>query len=105
MTFLEAPQTIEQMEEYCKRVSGPKLANMLEFGSTPILPPAELQKMGYTMAAYPLTLLSASIKAMQESLQLIKEGRPTFDKILSFEETKDVVGFTKYAKEEDRYKS
>lgn len=103
MTFLEAPQSVDQMEEYCQRVTGPKLANMLEYGSTPILPPAELQQMGYTMAAYPLTLLSASIKAMQESLELIKEGKPTFDKILSFSETKDVVGFTKYAKEEGRY--
>lgn len=104
MTFLEAPQSVEQMEEYCKRVPGPKLANMLEYGSTPIVPPAELERMGYTMAAYPLTLLSASIKAMQESLELIKEGKPTLDKILSFSETKDVVGFTKYAKEEERYK-
>ena len=104
MTFLEAPQSVDQMEEYCQRVTGPKLANMLEYGSTPILPPSELQTMGYTMAAYPLTLLSASIKAMQESLELIKEGKPTFDKILSFAETKDVVGFTKYAKEEGRYK-
>lgn len=104
MTFLEAPQTIEQMKEYCQRVTGPKLANMLEYGNTPILPPSELQQMGYTIAAYPLTLLSASIKTMQESLQLIKEGKPTLDKILPFAETKDVVGFTKYAKEEDRYK-
>jgi len=104
MTFLEAPQSVEQMTEYCQRVTGPKLANMLEYGSTPILPPAELQKMGYTMAAYPLTLLSASIKAMQESLELIKEGKPTYDKILSFEKTKEVVGFTEYAKEEERYK-
>ena len=104
MTFLEAPQSVEQMEEYCRRVSGPKLANMLEYGTTPILPPAELQRMGYTMAAYPLTLLSASIKSMQESLDLIKEGKPTFDRILSFSETKNVVGFGKYAKEEERYK-
>lgn len=103
MTFLEAPQSVEQMEQYCQKVTGPKLANMLEYGSTPILPPAELQEMGYTMAAYPLTLLSASIKAMQESLELIKEGKPTLEKILSFSETKDVVGFTKYAKEEGRY--
>jgi 2-methylisocitrate lyase-like PEP mutase family enzyme len=103
MTFLEAPQSVEQMKQYCKRVSGPKLANMLEYGSTPILPPAELQQMGYTMAAYPLTLLSASIKAMQESLRLIKEGESTLEMILSFAETKDVVGFTKYAKEEARY--
>jgi len=103
MTFLEAPQTVDQMKEYCKRVSGTKLANMLEFGSTPILPPEELGEIGYTMAAYPLTLLSASIKAMQQSLDLIKNGQPTDDMILSFAETKDVVGFTQYGDEEQRY--
>eukprot|EP00521_Asterionellopsis_glacialis_P007682 CAMPEP_0195288084 /NCGR_PEP_ID=MMETSP0707-20130614/4892_1 /TAXON_ID=33640 /ORGANISM="Asterionellopsis glacialis, Strain CCMP134" /LENGTH=315 /DNA_ID=CAMNT_0040347905 /DNA_START=41 /DNA_END=991 /DNA_ORIENTATION=- len=104
MTFLEAPETVEQMEDYCARVSGPKLANMLEYGNTPILPPQQLKKIGYTMAAYPLTLLSASIKAMQESLDRIKNGEPTDDLILTFGETKDAVGFTKYAEEEDRYK-
>jgi 2-methylisocitrate lyase-like PEP mutase family enzyme len=79
MTFLEAPESIEQMKEYCSRVEGAKLANMLEQGSTPVLPPQELKKMGYTMAAYPLTLLSASIKAMTESLDRIQEGTPTDD--------------------------
>ena len=72
-------------------------------GNTPILPPEELKAIGYTMAAYPLTLLSASIKAMQESLELIKKGKPTDDCILSFTETKDVVGFSQYADEEKRY--
>lgn len=104
MTFLEAPESVDQMKEYCKRVSGPKLANMLEYGSTPILPPQVLKTMGYTMAAYPLTLLSASIKAMQESLLRIKTGAPTEDLILTFAETKDAVGFTKYSDEENRYK-
>lgn len=105
MTFLEAPQTIEQMEDYCKRVSGPKLANMLEHGNTPILPPEDLKAMGYTMSAYPLTLLSASIKAMQESLELIKNGQPTDEVILTFAETKDAVGFTEYGIQEARYQS
>lgn len=103
MTFLEAPESIEQMQEYCRRVSGPKLANMLEYGSTPILPPQQLKEIGYTMAAYPLTLLSASIKAMQESLDRIRTGVPTDDLILSFAETKDAVGFTMYSQEEQRY--
>jgi len=103
MTFLEAPQSIEQMKEYCERVSGPKLANMLEYGNTPILPPEELKVIGYTMAAYPLTLLSASIKAMKQSLELIKAGKGTEDMIMSFAETKDVVGFTQYSNEESRY--
>jgi 2-methylisocitrate lyase-like PEP mutase family enzyme len=104
MTFLEAPESVEQMKEYCRRVPGPKLANMLEQGATPILPPAELKKMGYTMAAYPLTLLSASIRAMQESLQRIQQGLPTDDLICTFAETKDAVGFSQYAVEEERYR-
>ena len=104
MTFLEAPSTLQQMQDYCRLVPGPKLANMLEQGTTPIVPPHELKDMGYTMAAYPLTLLSASIRAMQQSLQLLQQGLPTDDIITTFAETKHLVGFTQYAKEEDRYK-
>ncbi len=73
--------------------------------ATPVLSPQELKEMGYTMAAYPLTLLSASVKAMTESLQRIKEGKPTDDLISTFSDTKDVVGFSNYAKEEQRYKT
>jgi 2-methylisocitrate lyase-like PEP mutase family enzyme len=105
MTFLEAPRSLEEMTQYCKEISGPKLANMLEYGETPVLPPKQLKAMGYTMAAYPLTLLSASIKAMEESLVRIKEGIPTDDIILPFSATKDAVGFSFYAQEERRYKT
>jgi 2-methylisocitrate lyase-like PEP mutase family enzyme len=38
-------------------VDGPKLANMLQNGKTPSLPPKELQALGYTIVAYPLALL------------------------------------------------
>ncbi|GKY93828.1 hypothetical protein MPSEU_000349900 [Mayamaea pseudoterrestris] len=103
MTFLEAPQSVDQMNEYCRRVEGPKLANMLEYGSTPILPPRELKAMGYTMVAYPLTLLSASINTMQKALGRIYNGESTDDLICSFERTKDAVGFTRYSAEESRY--
>jgi 2-methylisocitrate lyase-like PEP mutase family enzyme len=105
MTFLEAPESIEQMKEYCSKISGPKLANMLEYGTTPILTPKELKDIGYTMAAYPLTLLSSSIKAIQNSLDCIMTGQSTNDLITTFAETKDIVGFTQYAKVESIYKS
>lgn len=104
MTFLEAPTTVQEMKRYCETVPGPKLANMLEFGSTPILPPSQLKEMGYTMAAYPLTLLSASIKVMQESLRRIREGESTDDLICDFASTKEAVGFTWYSQEEERYR-
>jgi 2-methylisocitrate lyase-like PEP mutase family enzyme len=93
------------MLRYCREVDGPKLANMLEGGKTPVLPPKRLKEMGYTVAAYPLTLLSASAKAMQESLRRLKEGKPTDDMILSFEELQKVVGFPEYNDTADKYKS
>ena len=92
------------MIRYCVEVDGPKLANMLEGGRTPILSPKRLKEIGYTVAAYPLTLLSASVKAMQSTLQLLKEGQPTDSLLLPFTELQDVVGFTEYNKEADRYK-
>jgi hypothetical protein len=42
---------------------------------------------------------------MQDVLQRIQKGTITDDIISSFAETKDVVGFTQYAKEEQRYKT
>jgi 2-methylisocitrate lyase-like PEP mutase family enzyme len=92
------------MERYCHEVPGPKLANMLEYGKTPILPPKDLQAMGYTIAAYPLSLLGASIKAMQMTLQKLSLGEPVEDMLVDFKETQRVVGFPEYYEQEDRYK-
>lgn len=102
-TFVEAPQTREQMKRYCDEVPGWKLANMLEMGETPLLPPKELEKMGYKIAAYPLTLLSAGIKAQEEALRMLKEGERSDGVIKSFQELCDIVGFNDYYSEEERY--
>lgn len=102
-TFLEAPKSEDEMYRYCKEVSGPKLANMLEFGLTPILPPKKLEEIGYTVAAYPVTLLSASARAMKQSLELLKHGHSTDSNILSFEELKDAVGFPDFYQILNRY--
>ena len=95
-TFLEAPESIEEMREYCSRVSGPKLANMLEGGKTPILPPKDLEAMGYTVAAYPLTLLSSATRAYQDALRLLKNGDDPEKLLVPFKEVQRVVGFDEY---------
>ena len=68
------------------------MANMIEYGKTPILPPAELEAIGYKIAVYPLTLLNASIKAMRDALAALKQGSPPGN-ILDFEDLKTAVGF------------
>jgi 2-methylisocitrate lyase-like PEP mutase family enzyme len=42
ITFLEAPVSEEEMRRYCLEVDGPKMANLIEGGKTPLLPPARL---------------------------------------------------------------
>lgn len=75
-----------------------------QFGKTPILPPAELEKIGYTIAAYPLSLLSASIKAMNSALARLQAGEPLDDLLEGFEEVQKVVGFRDYDATADKYK-
>lgn len=74
-----------------------------QFGKTPILPPKELEKMGYTLVAYPISLLSASIKAMRSTLARLKAEEPTDDLLEGFGELKRVVGFGEYDETASKY--
>lgn len=103
ITFLEAPESEQEMQGYCNEVSGAKMANLIENGKTPILPYAQLDAMGYDIAVYPLSLLSASIKAMQETLGSIKTGDEP-QNVLHFEELQAAVGFPEYYAGEEKYR-
>lgn len=92
IVFVEALNDLEEMREVVKSVQKPLLVNMLEGGKTPILPPSELEALGFKLAAYPLTLLNASIRAMQEALSDLALGK-TPSNLLEFSELKKIVGF------------
>jgi 2-methylisocitrate lyase-like PEP mutase family enzyme len=103
ITFLEAPATEAEMQRYCDGVDGPKMANMIEGGKTPLLPPDRLAAIGYKIAVYPLTLLNVSIQAMRVALASLARGeRPAA--AMEFAELKQAVGFPEYYAEEQRYK-
>lgn len=103
LLFVEAPQSVEEMERICREVPGFHMANLVEGGATPLLPHAELQRIGYRLAAYPLTLLSAVTRAMQEALQVIKAGRHPDAALLDFASLRKAVGFDAYYEEEANY--
>jgi len=100
--FLEAPTSEAEMERLCREIPVPTMANMVEQGDTPILSPARLEALGYAIAAYPLTLLSASVRAMQEALSELSGGRHP-QQLLDFAELRAVVGFDAYDAERLRY--
>ena len=103
ITFLEAPLDEDEMRQYCSEVDGPKMANLIEGGKTPIPGLSQLEAIGYKIAVFPLTLLNASIHAMREALRSLKAGeRPST--VMDFEQLKQAVGFPAYYAEEARYK-
>jgi 2-methylisocitrate lyase-like PEP mutase family enzyme len=104
ITFLEAPLDEGEMRRYCDQVDGPKMANLIEGGKTPLLPPRQLEALGYKIAVYPLTLLNVSIQAMRTALEsLAQSERPAA--AMEFEALKSAVGFPAYYAEEARYRS
>ena len=102
--FLEAPCSEEEMRRFCSTLKGVKMANMVEQGKTPLVSPRRLEEMGYKIAAYPLTLLSASIHAMQKALEDLKNDSRSAS-LLDFSVLQEIVGFNDYYEEEKRYAS
>jgi 2-methylisocitrate lyase-like PEP mutase family enzyme len=102
--FVEAPHSEKELTEVTRKVPGIHMANMLEGGKTPMLPPARLHELGYKIAAYPLTLLSVAMKAMNEALERMKSGNHPDDAILDFAELRNLVGFDDYYQAEERYR-
>jgi 2-methylisocitrate lyase-like PEP mutase family enzyme len=104
ITFLEAPVSEEEMRRYCAEVPGPKMANLIEGGKTPLLSPPQLEAIGYTIGVYPLTMLNVSIAAMRQALGQLKSGQRAAA-AMDFEALKSAVGFPEYYAEEARYKA
>ncbi len=100
--FLEAPRDEAEMRAFCDALPGPKMANMLEEGVTPLLPPARLAEIGYKIAAYPLTLLNTAVFAMREALAELKAGRVPARRV-DFATIRQIVGFEDYDRLLERY--
>ena len=102
LLFVEAPRDEREMERVCASSALPQMANLVEGGDTPLLRPAALEAIGYRIAAYPLTLLSAATRAMQRALDALRRGEPAAD-LLPFGELRAAVGFDAYDAERVRY--
>ena len=102
ITFLEAPKDEAEMERYCTEVTGPKMANMVEQGKTPFLPPQQLEDIGYKVAIFPVSLMLAGIRAMEETLATLQSGHDT-EKAVTFGHLQEIVGFPEYYEDEKTY--
>lgn len=72
--FPEALQNEQEFRDFAKAVDAPLLANMTEFGKSPLLSLDQLAEFGYKMVIYPQTAFRVSMKAAGDMLRDLKSA-------------------------------
>jgi methylisocitrate lyase len=94
--FPEALQSAEEFRDFAKEVDLPLLANMTEFGKSPVLNFAQLADFGYRMVIFPQSAFRVSMKASDEFLRALKKsGSQTgwIDKMQTRQELYDLLDY------------
>lgn len=73
IAFLEAPQTMAEVEAVPKRVKGPCLLNVVLGGKTPIIDMATAEKLGFAVAIVPGLLTRAVVETCDAALKELKD--------------------------------
>jgi 2-methylisocitrate lyase-like PEP mutase family enzyme len=108
VTFVEAPETVEEMREIPRRLAAvPQLVNLVVGGKTPVLAQAELAAMGFAVALYANVALQAAVKAMQGVLGALKRDGAldaVRDQVASFAERQRLVQKPRFDDLEQKYR-
>lgn len=97
--FAEALTTLDEYRQFTEVVQVPVLANLTEFGKTPLFRTDELREVGVRMALYPLSAFRAmSAAALNVYETLRKEGTQAavVDAMQTRMELYDVLGYQAY---------
>lgn len=101
--FLESPESENELEEIGKAFPDAwLLANMVEGGATPLVPPEALNDYGYAIAIYPLIGLAAAAVGLQGAYSDLQNDTTTTKK-LSFEDLNRTVGFERIWALDERF--
>jgi methylisocitrate lyase len=104
--FVEAPQSVEELERVAEALPAPLVANMIERGATPQLTRGELRELGYALIVCPLAALFAAARAVQDVLTELRERETTaaaIDRMLTFDDFNALVGLADRYADEARF--
>jgi methylisocitrate lyase len=94
--FPEALRTAEELRAFADAVPAPLLANMTEFGRTPLPPATELAGLGYKMVIWPVSALRVAAHAMEAFYaDLARAGSQTawLERMQTRRELYDLIGY------------
>jgi methylisocitrate lyase len=72
--FPEALQTKDEFRDFAREVTAPLLANMTEFGKSPLLGLEELRELGYRIVIFPQSALRVALKTTDEFFRALKSA-------------------------------
>ena len=104
--FVEAPRSLDEMKKIGKEINAPLVANMIEGGATPLSSAERLNKMGFKIILYPLSVLYANTFATMNILKELKKTGSTSkyeQKVVNFDQFNDLVELSKFIKMEKKY--
>jgi len=104
MIFAEALNTKEDFAAFTKAVQVPVLANITEFGETPMLSVDELREVGAAMALYPLSAFRAMSRAAEAVYGAIRRDgtqQAVLDSMQTRAELYEVLGYHNYEQKLD----
>lgn len=95
MIFVEAPQSLAEIERIALEVKAPLMINMFWGGKTPLVPAEHLAALGYRIMIVPSDLQRAAIRAMQRAAAEIRTHGHTAamaEDMVSFAEREELIG-------------
>ncbi len=99
MIFAEALTTVEEYRQFTDAVEVPVLANLTEFGMTPLFTTDEMAAAGVRMTLYPLSAfraMSAAALGVYETIRNDGTQQASIDNMQTREELYDVLGYQAY---------
>lgn len=95
VVFVEAPKSAQEVRALPAAVRAPLLINLLSGGKTPLLPMAEVERLGYRIAVFPIESLLVASKAVRGLFREIRERGSVArlaGEMTSFSELKNLLG-------------
>jgi methylisocitrate lyase len=105
-SFVEAPNTLEELAEIGRRAPAPIVANMIEKGKTPVLPKDRLAELGFHLIFYPLAGLFAAAQGLAMIYDKIHRDDTTLGEesnLMAFDDFNDLIGVEAKYKLAERY--
>ncbi len=105
-TFVEAPVGVSELAHIAADLPVPQVVNLVFGGRTPLVPRAELQRMGFGMVLYANAALQGALWGMQNALGALRrdgELDRVRHQLATFEERQRLVDKPAYDALEQRY--